>query len=94
MAIFIVALISPDEEIKSKIQQSFPAASHLKLTDTLFMVKPQVSSVHAVCEQLGISAGEDSSSGLVVEISDKNATGVLPSAFVDWYREARRVDRS
>lgn len=94
MAVFLIALPDPNSDLEVKIAQTFPAIRHLKISDTLFLVKPDVSSAHAIQDQLGISLEEVAPNGLVVEISRENTTGVLPRPAVRWFKEALGKDES
>ena len=89
MAVFLIAVPSPNPDLALKISETFNAAKHVKVSDTLFMVKPDVDSIHAVRDQLGISSeSENAPIGMVVRITSENATGVLPRAAVEWYLSA------
>ena len=88
MAVFLIALTEPAPDLEVKLTSIFPAMSHIKITDTLYMVKPDVASVHALRSVLGISTDDDAPSGMVIKISNDNTTGILPAVVVDWYRGA------
>ena len=88
MAVFLIALTKENEGLQDRIEKNYPASAHVKITDTLYMVKPSVASMHAISNEVGISADANAPSGMVIKISNENVTGVLPATIVEWYKEA------
>ncbi|MCY4655484.1 MAG: hypothetical protein OXC80_01570 [Gammaproteobacteria bacterium] len=88
MAIFLVALTEPSEEIQERINK-FWGADSFSISNTLTLISPRVSSAGAISQKIGIEIGDNKPAGLVLEITN-NLSGVLFSDAVNWINEARQ----
>ena len=88
MSVYLVALTREDEGAWERIRAAWPERHHfVNETLALISISKGISASSTISERVGISAGAESPSGMIIRIhAEDDIAGALSTSAVDWLK--------